>query len=961
MGIIGENVVGGLTQQIKVRQEKLGKTQLDPEDIIYNNSNTSWLRVASSVNVKDSSLANLDNFTFSSPAEGDLFAKNGVLFGPVTNNKGTLPNKALSTNPNLDQQINSHYGWGGGTNLWGQSPPPGIQSLSVQALNRGAIRKANINITAHNPDQFRIIEALYLRLGYTILVEWGHTLYYKNQDKSLHQKKEFSSSAFSSFMNGASFNEINTLINKEKEINDYNYDGFIGYISNFNWTFNPDGTYDINVSIMSRGALIDSLTSNHSSGNEDETDNNSRGEILTSFLEGCKVGLKKITERSFYVESGDKKFRTNANNFDFKYKVELTPPPEPETPPSPQGVEITLASNFSSPSELEWMESLKINKGELIAFNALTESETEQDTDTTQYYITLGLFLRFLKTKCSFYDRSGKPIIDIEHEYGKTFMLSHPFQNSVDPKICFLTSASPSVAGKKDIMTYTSFPAGWLSTGMELSRNNLPFKRDMMSIPLNINFLIKVINNTKSSEGKVTLGALVTEVLDNIRFYTGNINDFSISFDESTNKMIIVDNVTIPGTKTDTRETAKINVYGIGGGGSFVKNLNFTSKIFPSMQNAIAIAAQNSGGGDVGEKVASYSRLNAGLKDRVAKGAQTYNTLTNKSPYENYTNQIHKLALHFNKCYNEGILPDTSTINEMVTPLQDILQSDINRRSQDNEIVPPFYIPIELSLTLKGISGFKLYEKFDITPDYILPPSYPNNINFVIQGISHDVKDNEWSTTLNTLCWPAEQPTQPLTDFIGIIKGSSAEIPQYFTDTNFSPSSPPPPPPPPSIPEPNETPNADRLRAVLKELGYSEKGKELANAGDITREMADYAIAVFRTIKNTTGIGVTVTGGNDLYHQRLPSNSRHKTGRGVDFVITPSNESNVKRIEDILKGFAAGNYSEARYLNEYNNPTIAATGKHFHISWGIGTEAKANIDNAYAEGNAGILTTYKIV
>jgi len=950
MGIIGENVVEGLTQQIKVRQEKLGKTHLDSEDIIYNNSNNSWLRVASSVDVTDASLANLNDFGFSTVREGDSFAKNGVLFGPVTDNQGTLPNKALSSNFKLDNQIQSHYGWGGRSTEWGQSPPPGVQSLSIQALNRGAIRKANLTITAYNPDQFRIIEALYLRLGYTILVEWGHTLYYRNQDKTLYQKKEFSSKAFTKFMKSggeSQFTEINKLIDEEKKLSDYNYDGFLGYISNFNWNFNQNGTYTINVSVMTRGALIDSLTTNASSGGEDEIPNkNEKGEMITSFLEGCKSYLKNSSNP--FVESGDKKFRTNENDFDLQYTAKLTPPPQPQ-------------SKGTTEETLTQEKSLIIKKGEFIAFNALTESEPEQDTDTTQYYITLGLLLRFLETKCLFYNTLGEPIVGIEHNYGKTFMLSHPFQNSVDPKICFLTSASPSVPGEEKTMVSTQFPAGWISTGMELSRNNHPFKRDIMSIPLNVNFITDKINSSKDKEGRVTLGTLVTNILDSISFHIGNINDFSISFDELTNKMVIYDNVTIPGSKSSTRETAKINVYGIGGGGSFVKNLNFNSKIFPSLQNAIAIAAQNSGGGgSVGEKVASYSRLNAGLVDRTIKGANRSNTYADKSPYENYTTQINKVAIHFNKCYNEGILPDTPTINEMISPLQDILKSDINRRSQDGDFPPPFYIPVELSLTLKGISGFKLYEKFDITPDYILPPSYPKDMNFIIQGISHDVRNNEWSTTLNTLCWPAEQPSKPVSDFKGIIKGSTSNLPPYFSDSNFTPSSPPPPPPPPNIPDPLVTPNADRLRAVLEELGYSEKGKELANAGDITREMADYAIAVFRAIKNNTGIGVTVTGGNDLAHHRFSYNSRHKVGRGVDFVITPSNESNIKRVEDILKGFAAGNYSEARYLNEYDNPTKAATGKHFHISWGTGTEAKANVDNAYAEGNAGTLTTYKI-
>ena len=43
--------------------------------------------------------------------------------------------------------------------------------------HRGAIRKFQIKIEAQNKDQMALIEALYLRLGYYMLLEWGHTNY----------------------------------------------------------------------------------------------------------------------------------------------------------------------------------------------------------------------------------------------------------------------------------------------------------------------------------------------------------------------------------------------------------------------------------------------------------------------------------------------------------------------------------------------------------------------------------------------------------------------------------------------------------------------------------------------------------------------------------------------------------------------------------------------------------------
>ena len=48
---------------------------------------------------------------------------------------------------------------------------------------------------------------------------------------------------------------------KEKNIQGC-YDGILGKISNFKWTFNPDGTYNITLDVISLGDVIESLKLN---------------------------------------------------------------------------------------------------------------------------------------------------------------------------------------------------------------------------------------------------------------------------------------------------------------------------------------------------------------------------------------------------------------------------------------------------------------------------------------------------------------------------------------------------------------------------------------------------------------------------------------------------------------------------------------------------------------------------
>jgi len=42
-----------------------------------------------------------------------------------------------------------------------------------------------------------------------------------------------------------SFNSVLPAIEKYREIYEGNYDGFLGKVVNFDWTFNQDGSYDI--------------------------------------------------------------------------------------------------------------------------------------------------------------------------------------------------------------------------------------------------------------------------------------------------------------------------------------------------------------------------------------------------------------------------------------------------------------------------------------------------------------------------------------------------------------------------------------------------------------------------------------------------------------------------------------------------------------------------------------------
>ncbi len=157
------------------------------------------------------------------------------------------------------------------------------------------------------------------------------------------------------------------------------------------------------------------------------------------------------------------------------------------------------------------------------------------------------------------------------------------------------------------------------------------------------------------------------------------------------------------------------------------------------------------------------------------------------------------------------------------------------------------------------------------------------------------------------------------------------------------------------------TPEADKLRDTLKDLGIEEKANQLTSGGDLTAAASRAAAAVLKQIRTELpNLKIRVTGGNDLYHQNLKYNSRHKTGDAVDFTVEPNDPAMITAVEKILQRFAAGNNEKFRYLNEYAEATAEATGAHFHISWGLGTEAGNELEAALALAESGDITPIEV-
>ena len=145
-----------------------------------------------------------------------------------------------------------------GSNL-GIRPMPGITSFQIKSKNLyGTLREAEIQFTVWSLDDLEMVEALYLRPGYHMVVEWGHSVGLDNSGKVVEIEPRVST--YADYFVEKPASRVYALINQNRKKFFYGYDGFLGIVKNFSWTIRPDGGYDCSISVISKGEVLESLS-----------------------------------------------------------------------------------------------------------------------------------------------------------------------------------------------------------------------------------------------------------------------------------------------------------------------------------------------------------------------------------------------------------------------------------------------------------------------------------------------------------------------------------------------------------------------------------------------------------------------------------------------------------------------------------------------------------------------------
>lgn len=342
------NVIGApfqlyITQQLATRSVRgaTGKTAASPlrtaDEVLFLANKTAWVKLQSSVDISGSVvtgsvtdtrdyynlLKEQDDFDPAWwPEDGDWESTNSALAQKWILQSGTsykAPGTGdLTLRTGLD--YNGAYGLGG-IKAQGYRPMPGLESVTIETKGKlGSLRYATIDFKVWNMHQLDVIDALYFRLGFTMLLEWGHTQYFVDKDSSHITNASGIDVPF--YNSNVTKEGINQAINEKIFDTRGNYDGMLGIVTNFNYSMNQEGGWDCSIKLIGLGSLLDTqrITSNYKlpKGVAEYYD-----KIAADFIEKQRQAIFEQKQKNYQksIEETDTKNKKTIDDFNIKNPI----------------------------------------------------------------------------------------------------------------------------------------------------------------------------------------------------------------------------------------------------------------------------------------------------------------------------------------------------------------------------------------------------------------------------------------------------------------------------------------------------------------------------------------------------------------------------------------------------------------------------------------------------------------
>jgi hypothetical protein len=768
MALIGDGFTDYVKKQIDIRQQALGEydtRQLKNTKAFM--TRTPWIRMVSSVDLEPgdpnfpgksvlSTLQSSDSFTGVN-LSGDNLAKNFILFNGVSNQTGSI--ESLYSGITNLQSINfgGAYGFGSGYDIQNERgfvPMPGITNVSFQYKNDGALAMATVQIKAFSRSQFQLIDVLFQRPGYTVLLEFGSTVYLNNSG-SLVEASYDTEPFRHMFKKDQDMFILHNVIAEEKKKWEGNYEGFFAKIAKWNWKFNTDGSYDITVSLVGMGDVIDSLKINVA--------------IDKKSADAINITPPPNQQQAITVVTTAKLSRLNFALYEI-YK-------------SIQG-KGTQKSNNSSRFIDYWsipvrnfISYVKNQDGYVENINPPTQfdsrygglsiyhvTHTQPVSYSPQTYITFGTLLALITSTLSISSQNGAKTIpyflfdfnfdDLSKD--DNYIATFPGNFSSNPNVCLI----PYEPIAPDISTAIQLPQTTVNTELQkvnfFSVDGNPLIGRMAYIYLDINFIAETFKSSLNENNEVILIEFLKNILNEVNNSLGGINNFRVIHNKDTNLLEIRSEV--PLNVISPPELHTINTFGvIKGEGSFVREMDLNSELTDKFATQISAGAQADGNISQTNST-SFSIYNKGLVDRIIKETVDTTKPNQPSPVDPFFELFTEDVI---ECF-KTVYDRYQFLDENISVLQNInsefCKSATGALTQKSKSPAPFFLPFNLGLTMDGLSGMKIFQSFKVDGK-ALPLTYnSDDIQLIIKSLSHDVSPNGWLTKVETLAGPIIPP-----------------------------------------------------------------------------------------------------------------------------------------------------------------------------------------------------------
>lgn len=711
MASIGSGVEAYVTTQIEKRQDRHGSRSISKSTAELLNSNTAFVRLRSSVNeISPGEYQQLEKGeTAPISIKGtQTKAKNSTLSGGTLNASGK-PRQGVDLRS--DQNTVSVSAAYHNSATLGFRPMPGITSATIKSKgDGGTLQEAEVSFNVWSKEDLNTFELCYFRVGYSALLEYGHTVYVDNsgQVQTITESQLISNDDW--FKNSNS-KTIEGKIASIRETSVGNYDAIFGFIKNFSWKLRNDGGYDCSVSIISKGAVINALkagkTTDHTTPEE---------QIGPEDSEKTKDESRSIFHFIFYrLDKQREETRFKMNEFLSAKKAK------------------SISSKIRN-TEL-FRTSMTIGKFTNMILKLLNDH-------INLTYMPFGTFLEIVNAFCMLKDQDGKNVAEFDPGSEETFR-TFDGHFSVDPLV--------AVPPKKPTGDYSfcNIEKDGLHNDMQAYANSNGGTDLIRNIMVSTHFLRSKVE--EFTDGPVEEGAglleLVKNVLTGMQNALGEINDFNVIWTEVEPGFwyySVIDG-RMPALAEKRRNIPTITINGLS---TTVSDVSVNSKISSEMASMVSIAAQGSTG-NYSDNLNNILRFNAGALDRhyllkAQSPDDKNNDLQNLQDKKKQFNEDLKLVW---KNFNEEEAIDPDLWNQVRQECIGIMNLNTKSEYSKKNIPDPMPVPIQLSLKLKGISGFKQLSTFKVNST-LLPDKY-QKFAYIIHGIEQSIDNSgKWTTSL---------------------------------------------------------------------------------------------------------------------------------------------------------------------------------------------------------------------